>query len=117
MPGRLGGVIFIDRLALLTQPAHFAELDRFCAPATGRIVGAAPSIVRHSAWCHDPAVARRGVQDDNLNFLVIPAPVAIDDFACQLADTFIDTSPSEPRRLGSGSTETGQRYRVHKQQR
>ena len=52
MPGRLGGVIFIDRL--LTQPAHFAELDRFA-----RLPQVVLLVQRHPSFGTPPGVMIR----------------------------------------------------------
>jgi ribose 5-phosphate isomerase B len=89
-----------DRLASAVRAGRVDRAVLICTRAIGASVAANKYPGVRAAWCHEPAVARRSVEDDNLNFLVIPAPVAADDLACQLADIFIVSSPSEPRRLG-----------------
>ena len=76
-----------------------------------RAIGASVMANKHpgvrAALCHDLNSARHGVQDDDMNLLVMGAGVVTHDLARELADTFIQASyvPRErmfgipPRRL------------------
>jgi len=76
-----------------------------------RAIGASVMANKHpgvrAALCHDLNSARHGVQDDDMNLLVMGAGIVTHDLACELADTFIQASyvPRErtfgipPRRL------------------
>jgi len=76
-----------------------------------RAIGASVMANKHpgvrAALCHDVNSARHGVQDDDMNLLVMGAGVVTHDLACELADAFIRAShvPRErtfgipPRRL------------------
>lgn len=76
-----------------------------------RAIGASVMANKHpgvrAALCHDLNSARQGVQDDDMNLLVMGAHVVTHDLACDLAGAFIEASyvPREqpfgipPRRL------------------
>ena len=78
-----------------------------CSRAIGASVMANKNPGARAALCHDLNSARQGVQDDDMNLLVMGARVVSLDLACELADTFIQASyvPREqafgipPRRL------------------
>jgi ribose 5-phosphate isomerase B len=76
-----------------------------------RAIGASVTANKHpgvrAALCHELNSARQGVQDDDMNLLVMGACVVTQDLACALAEAFIEASyaPREqafglpPRRL------------------
>jgi RpiB/LacA/LacB family sugar-phosphate isomerase len=61
-----------------------------------RAIGASVMANKHpgvrAALCHDLNSTRQGVQDDNMNLLVMGAYVVTHDLACDLADAFIQAS-------------------------
>ena len=78
-----------------------------CSRAIGASVRANKQPGVRAALCHDAISARRSVEDDGMNVLVIAASVVTDDLAWELAATFIGACyvPREhlfgipPRRL------------------
>ena len=78
-----------------------------CSRAVGASVIANKQPGVRAAFCHDANSARRGVEDDGMNLLVMGASVMTDDLAWELASAFIGASfvPREqvfgipPRRL------------------
>lgn len=78
-----------------------------CSSAIGASVQANKHRGVRAALCHDLYSAQHGVEDDDMNLLVMGACVVTPDFACELANAFIEASyvPREqvfgipPRRL------------------
>jgi ribose 5-phosphate isomerase B len=96
-----------DQLALAICAGRVERGVLICAGAIGASVAANKHPGVRAALCHELYSARHGVQDDDMNLLVMGACVVSLDLACELADTFIRTSnvPREqafgipPRRL------------------
>ena len=96
-----------DRLASAIFTGRVERGVLICAGAIGASVAANKRPGVRAALCHELYSARHGVQDDDMNLLVMGACVVSLDLACELADTFIRTSnvPREqafgipPRRL------------------
>ena len=94
----------------LASAIHAGRVERgvlICASAIGASVAANKRPRVRAALCHELYSARHGVQDDDMNLLVMGACVVSHDLACELAETFINASyvPREqafgipPRRL------------------
>ncbi len=96
-----------DQLASAIYAGRVERGVLICSSAIGASVAANKHPGVRAALCHDLYSARHGVQDDDMNLLVMGACVVTDDLACELADTFIQASyaPRErafgipPRRL------------------
>ena len=63
-----------------------------CSRAIGASVIANKQPGARAALCHDANSARRGVEDDGMNLLVMEAAVVTDDLAWELASAFIGAS-------------------------
>lgn len=94
----------------LASAIYAGRVDRgvlICASAIGASVAANKHPGVRAALCHELYSARHGVQDDDMNLLVMGARVVTYDLACKLGDVFVHTSyaPREqvfgipPRRL------------------
>ena len=91
----------VDRLASGIYAGRFERAVLVCASAIGASVLANRQPGVRAALCHDLYSARHGVQDDDMNFLVMGACAVTRDMACELTAAFIETSfiPQE-RGLG-----------------
>ena len=67
-----------------------------CSGAIGASIRANKHPRVRAAFCHEPHSAERGVQDDNMNFLVLEAQAVTHESACKLADAFISASHISP---------------------
>jgi RpiB/LacA/LacB family sugar-phosphate isomerase len=94
----------------LSSAVYTGRVERgvlICSRAIGASVLANKHPGVRAALCHDLHWARQGVQDDGVNLLVMRAGGVTLDFACELADAFVQASylPCEqefgmpPRRL------------------
>ena len=82
----------VDRLASGIYSGRFERGVLVCASAIGASVLANKQPGVRAALCHDLYLARHGVQDDDMNFLVMGACVVTRDMACELTAAFIETS-------------------------
>jgi ribose 5-phosphate isomerase B len=105
-PGKYYGVT--DQVA---SAIHTGRVDRgvlICSSAIGASVLANKQRGVRAALCHDLYSAQHGVEDDDMNLLVMGACVVTHDLACKLADVFFQASfvareqvfGIPPRRLG-----------------
>src|SRR5258708_5930272 len=94
----------------LSSAVYTGRVERgvlICSRAIGASVLANKHPGVRAALCHDVHLARQGVQDDGVNLLVMRAGNVTPEFACELADAFVQASylPGEqefgmpPRRL------------------
>ncbi len=81
-----------DRLASAIGRGRVERAVLICSGAIGASIGANKHPLVRAAFCHEPVSAQRGVQDDNMNFLVLEAQAVTHEFACKLADAFINAS-------------------------
>jgi RpiB/LacA/LacB family sugar-phosphate isomerase len=96
-----------ERLASALYTGRVERGVLICSRAIGASVMANKHPGVRAALCHDLNSARQGVQDDDMNLLVMGAYVVTHDLACELAGAFIEASyvPHEqafgipPRRL------------------
>jgi ribose 5-phosphate isomerase B len=96
-----------DQLASALYVGRVERGVLVCGSAIGASVAANKHPGVRAALCHELYSAHHGVQDDDMNFLVMGARVVTHDLACELADAFIQASyvPHEqafgipPRRL------------------
>src|SRR5262249_62432356 len=96
-----------DQLASAIYKNRIERGVLICFRAVGASVIANKQPGVRAALCHDANSARRGVEDDDMNLLVMGASGMTDDLAWELASAFIGASyvPREqifgipPRRL------------------
>jgi ribose 5-phosphate isomerase B len=96
-----------DRLASAIHTGRVERSVLICANAVGASVAANKHPGTRAGLCHDLYSVRHGVQDDDMNLLVMGACVVTPDLAAELADAFLQASyvPREqefglpPRRL------------------
>jgi ribose 5-phosphate isomerase B len=96
-----------DRLASAIYTGRFERGVLICASGIGASVVANKLPGVRAGLCHDVYSARHGVEDEDMNVLVMGACVVTPELACELADAFLDASyaPREqffgipPRRL------------------
>ena len=96
-----------EQLALAIHAGRVERGVLVCSSAIGASVLANKHRGVRAALCHDLYSAQHGVEDDDMNLLVMGAGVVTHDLACELADAFIQASyvPRErafgipPRRL------------------
>ena len=96
-----------DQLASAIHAGRFERGVLVCSRAIGASVIANKHAGVRAALCHDLKSVCHGVQDEDMNVLVLGAYVVTQDLACELADAFIQASylPREqafgipPRRL------------------
>ena len=81
-----------DRLASAIGHGRVERAVLICSGAIGASIRANKHPRVRAAFCHEPHSAQRGVQDDNMNFLVLEAQAVTHEFACKLADAFINAS-------------------------
>ena len=108
-PGRQGqyhGVT--EQLASAINAGRVERGVLICSGAIGASVLANKHRGVRAALCHDLYSAEHGVEDDDMNLLVMGANVVTPDLACELAEVFIRASHVSreqffgipPRRLG-----------------
>jgi ribose 5-phosphate isomerase B len=90
-----------DELASALYAGRFDRGVLVCASAIGASVEANKHPGIRAALCHDVYSARHGVQDDDMNLLVMGSRVVNETLAWQLADAFIQAS-YVPREQGFG---------------
>ena len=96
-----------DRLASAIYAGRVERGVLICASGIGASVVANKRPGVRAALCHDLDSARHGVEDDDMNLLVMGARVVALDLACELADAFLEVSYASrehafgipPRRL------------------
>jgi len=81
-----------DRLASAIGGGRVERAVLICSGAIGASIRANKHLRVRAAFCHEPHSVQRGVQDDNMNLLVMEAQIVTYDFASKLADVFIDAS-------------------------
>lgn len=84
--------IATDRLASAIGRGRVERAVLICSGAIGASIRANKHPRVRAAFCHEPHSAHRGVQDDNMNFLLLEAQTVTHEFACKLADAFINAS-------------------------
>lgn len=97
----------VDQLASSIYKNRIERGVLICSRPVGASVIANKQPGVRAAFCHDANSARRGVEDDSMNLLVMGTSVVIDDLAWELASAFIEATyvPREqtfgipPRRL------------------
>ena len=85
-----------DRLASAIGRGRVERAVLICSGAIGASIRANKHPRVRAALCHEPHSAERGVQDDNMNFLVLEAQAVTHESACKLADAFISASHISP---------------------
>jgi ribose 5-phosphate isomerase B len=90
-----------DQLASAIYAGRLERGVLICSNAIGASVVANKHPGVRAALCHDVYSARHGVQDDDMNLLVMGACVVTHNRACELADAFIQAS-YVPRRRAFG---------------
>jgi ribose 5-phosphate isomerase B len=100
---RSGGDCHIatDQLASAIHTGRVEHSVLICANAVGASVAANRHPGARAGLCHDLYSVRHGVQDDDMNLLVMGACVVTHHRACELADVFIQASYA-PRRRAFG---------------
>ena len=81
-----------DQLASAIRRGRLERGVLICSGAIGASVLANKQRGVRAALCHDLYSAQHGVQDDNMNLLVMSACVVTPELACELADVFLQTS-------------------------
>jgi len=81
-----------DRLASAIHARRVERSVLVCANAVGASVVANKHPGARAGLCHDLYSVRHGVQDDDMNFLVMGACVVTHDLACELTDAFLQVS-------------------------
>jgi len=81
-----------DQLALAIYKNRIERGVLICSRAVGASVIANKQPGVRAALCHDANSARRGVEDDGMNLLVMGATVVTDGLAWELASAFIGAS-------------------------
>ncbi len=79
-----------DRLASAIRNGSVDRGVLICSRAIGASIAANKHPGVRAAICHELFSARRGVQDDNMNLLVLGAGVVTPKLACELAEAFIN---------------------------
>jgi len=85
-----------DRLASAIRTGQVDRGMLICSSSIGAAVAANKYSRVRAAVCHEPYCAQRGVQDENMNLLVMDARVVTHDLACALADAFTKASYVRP---------------------
>lgn len=93
--------IATDQLASAIHTGRVERSVLICANAVGASVAANRHPGARAGLCHDLYSVRHGVQDDDMNLLVMGACVVAPKRACELADAFIQAS-YVPRRRAFG---------------
>jgi ribose 5-phosphate isomerase B len=94
-PGDLGRSDCRSLADQLASAIYSGRIERgvlICASAIGASVVANKHPSVRAALCHDLYSARHGVEDDDMNLLVLGACVVTQDLACELADAFLTAS-------------------------
>ncbi len=90
-----------DRLASAIGRGRVERGILICSGAIGASIAANKHPRVRAAFCHEVRLVQRGVQEDNMNFLVLEAQAVSHDFAGKLADIFINAScSSRDNRFG-----------------
>ena len=91
-----------DRLASAIGRGRVKRGVLICSSAIGASIAANKHPRVRAAICHELHSAQRGVQDDNMNLLVMEAQVVTHELACKLAEAFIDATSQLPREDAFG---------------
>jgi len=78
-----------DSLALALRAGHIERALLLSSCAIGASVAANKHSRVRAAFCHEPDCVRRGVEDEQLNFLVIRAHAISEDLAVELMNAFL----------------------------
>ena len=81
-----------DRLASAIGRGQVERALLICSGAIGASIAANKHPLVRAAFCHELRSAKCGVQDDNMNFLVLESQFVTRELARELADAFIDAS-------------------------
>jgi RpiB/LacA/LacB family sugar-phosphate isomerase len=85
-----------DRLASAIGRGRVERAVLICSGAIGASIAANKHPRVRAASCHELRSAQLGVQDENMNLLVLEAQMVTHELACKLADAFISAS-CDPR--------------------
>jgi RpiB/LacA/LacB family sugar-phosphate isomerase len=81
-----------DRLASAIGRGRVERAALICSGAIGASIAANKHPRVRAASCHELRSAQLGVQDENMNLLVLEAQMVTHELACKLADAFISAS-------------------------
>jgi ribose 5-phosphate isomerase RpiB len=81
-----------DRLASAIGRGRVDLAVLICSGAIGTSIRANEHRRVHAAFRHEASSGQRAVHDDNMNFLVLETQAVTNQFACKLADAFINAS-------------------------
>ncbi len=90
-----------DRLASAINRGRVERAVLICSCAIGASIAANKHPRVRAAVCHELRSAQLGVQDENVNLLVLEAQMVTHELACKLADAFISAS-RDPRENAFG---------------
>jgi RpiB/LacA/LacB family sugar-phosphate isomerase len=82
----------IDRLGAAIGRGQVERAVLICSGAIGASIAANKHPRVRAAFCHEPRSAGRGVQDDNMNLLVLEAQIVTHELAYMLADAFVNAA-------------------------
>jgi len=88
-----------DSLALALRAGNIERGLLISSCAIGASVAANKHSRVRAAFCHEPDIVRRGVEDEQLNFLVIRARAISEGSAFALMNAFLDASPIQPASM------------------
>ena len=81
-----------DRLGSAIGRGRVERAVLICSGAIGASITANKHPRVRAAFCHEQRSVRLGVQDENMNLLVLEAQMVTHELACKLADAFISGS-------------------------
>ncbi len=81
-----------DRLASAIGRGRVERAALICSGAISASIAANKHPRVRAAFCHEPRSVQLGVQDENMNLLVLEARMVTRELACKLADAFISAS-------------------------
>jgi RpiB/LacA/LacB family sugar-phosphate isomerase len=81
-----------DRLASAIRRGRVERAVLICSGAIGASITANKHFRVRAASCYELCSVQLGVQNENMNLLVLEAQVITHELACKLADAFISTS-------------------------
>jgi ribose 5-phosphate isomerase B len=81
-----------DRLASAIGRDRVERAVLICSGAIGASITANKHPRVRAAFCHELRSVQFGVQDENMNLLVLEAQMVTHELACKLADAFIFSS-------------------------
>jgi len=91
----------LERLASAIGGGRVERAVLICTGAIGASIAANKHLRVRAASCHELRSVQLGVQDENMNLLVLEAQIVTHELACKLADAFI-AALSEQRESAFG---------------